>query len=252
MPNFWIDFFNLYFLIMKKTLSTITVFILIISYSLMFVSCQKEQTLKATEAEVFAASSARMATGQNTNDADKAFDKAVQEIMKEMMQQMNHMEMTCDPDIDFAAMMIMHHDAGIKMADAELQFGHEAEAKELAQKTKEGNEESKQRLLAFLASHPTPEPLSKEQCKLFMKEMDETMKMMMMCMKKTPDTHDVDVDFANQMICHHQGAIDMSKVELKWGDDQAALMEAQTIISEQSEEIVELSQFVNDHGMPAK
>ena len=48
--------------------------------------------------------------------------------MAEMMQQMNQMEITCDPDIDFAQMMIMHHEAGIEMAEAELQYGHEEEA----------------------------------------------------------------------------------------------------------------------------
>ena len=186
-----------------------------------------------------------------TLDADKAFDKTVQQIMAEMMQQMNQMEMTCDPDIDFAQMMIMHHEAGIEMAEAELQYGHEEEAKELAQQTIASNQASKERLKAFLASHPTPEPLSKEQCKQFMKEMDEAMRRMKQCMKKT-DTDDVDVDFANQMICHHQGAIAMSRIELIYGDDEATLNEARMIIEEQANEIIELAEFLNEHGIPTK
>ena len=85
-----------------------------------------------------------------------------------------------------------------------------------------------------------------------MKEMDETMMMMMECMRKAMDTRDVDVDFASQMICHHEGAAAMSRVELKWGDDEAALNEARMIIEEQSQEIIELSEFINEHGIPAK
>lgn len=223
----------------------------LITCSLTFVSCQKDQDFESLMKDVGLIEVASK-TASKSSDADKAFDKAVHQIMQDMMQQMSKMEMTCDPDIDFANMMIMHHEAGIKMADAELKYGHEPEAKELAVQTKEGNEASKQRLLTFLAAHPNPEPLSKEQCKLFMKEMDETMRMMMQCMKKAPDTEDVDVDFANQMICHHQGAIAMSRVELKWGNDEGALNEAKMIIEEQSKEIIELSEFINEHGIPSK
>lgn len=235
----------------KTTLSTpLRSVSALLSFIFLMSSCQKEalreQTPDQSLNEMALLSAAKKS---KPLDADKAYDKAVKEIMQDMMQQMHKMEMTCDPDIDFAMMMIMHHDAGIKMADAELMYGH-GEVNDLAIKTKEGNIASKQRLQAFLASHPNPEPLSKEQCKLFMKEMDETMKQMMACMRKTPDTDDVDVDFANQMICHHQGAIAMSRVELKWGDDEAALNEAKTIIEEQAQEIIELAEFVNRHGIP--
>ena len=214
-----------------------------------FASCQKEQLAPENTVESESVEMAvTTASKANKSPEDKAFDKAMQQIMQDMMQQMKKMDMTCDPDIDFARMMIMHHEAGIKMADAELQYGHEARAKELAQQTKEGNQESKERLQAFLTSHPTSEPLSKEQCKQFMKEMDEAMKAMMMCMQKALDTEDVDVDFSNQMICHHRGAIAMSNVELKWGNDAAARLEAQTIINEQTAEMVEFAEFINQHG----
>ncbi|MES2648128.1 MAG: DUF305 domain-containing protein [Bacteroidota bacterium] len=235
---------------MKQLRLTLTLFVTLSGLCIFFASCQKDiNGLSGKQQEI----SMMTAKSDSKNlDADKAYDKTVKEIMRDMMHDMNKMEMTCDPDIDFAMMMIMHHDAGIEMADAELQYGHDAEAKALAEKTKIGNQESKERLMAFLAAHPTPEPLSDAECKVFMKEMDETMHMMMQCMQKAPDTYDVDVDFANQMICHHQGAIDMSKVELKWGNDEPALNEAKMIIDEQSAEIIEFSQFLNEHGIILK
>ncbi len=56
----------------------------------------------------------------------------------------------------------------------------------------------------------------------------------------------------NLMICHHQGAIAMARTELKYRNDAAAQQEARMIIEEQSKAIIELSDFINSHGMPAK
>ncbi|GAB3832136.1 hypothetical protein GCM10028895_49430 [Pontibacter rugosus] len=196
--------------------------------------------------------SGEQAAKSATSQADQEFDREMQQVINSMMQQMNQMEMTCDPDIDFSNMMIMHHEMGIRMADIELAYGHEPRGLELAAQTKEANQASKERLQAFLASHPTPEPLSKEDCKLFMMEMKKDMQRMMQCMRQVRDTPDPDIDFANLMICHHQGALAMSNTELKWGDDAPALEEAELIIEEQAQEVIELSEFINAHGVPTK
>ena len=48
---------------------------------------------------------------------------------------------------------------------------------------------------------------------------------------------DVDRDFTRMMIPHHQGAIDMARVLLKYGRDEKLKRLAQSIIVEQSQEI---------------
>ncbi|QCR25341.1 DUF305 domain-containing protein [Pontibacter sp. SGAir0037] len=232
---------------MKTSFISIRSFALMVVAVFVFSSCEKDQDVVTP----LSATAEQAAKGPYWED-DKAFDKEMQQIINSMMKMMNQMEMTCDPDIDFANMMIMHHEMGIKMADLELQYGHEPEALALAEKTKIGNMESKERLQAFLASHPGAEPLSKEECKMFMMEMREDMMAMMHCMRSVKDTPDPDVDFAQLMICHHQGAIAMSETELKWGDDAMALEEARLIIEEQSQEIMELAAFLNEHGIPTK
>jgi uncharacterized protein (DUF305 family) len=50
-------------------------------------------------------------------------------------------------------------------------------------------------------------------------------------------TGDVDRDFARMMIPHHQGAIDMARVLLKYGHDERLKRLAQAIIVEQGQEI---------------
>ena len=55
---------------------------------------------------------------------------------------------------------------------------------------------------------------------------------------------DPDVAFACGMIAHHQGAIDMAEVELKYGDNDEAKKMAQTIIDAQTKEIGEFKQWL--------
>jgi|SRR5580692_4501460 uncharacterized protein (DUF305 family) len=52
-----------------------------------------------------------------------------------------------------------------------------------------------------------------------------------------PDTHQPDRDFAAMMIPHHQGAVDMAVVELRFGHDERLRRLAQGIIVEQRQEI---------------
>ena len=52
-----------------------------------------------------------------------------------------------------------------------------------------------------------------------------------------PHTGDPDRDFAAMMIPHHQGAIDMAKVQLQFGHDPILRRLAQGIIVEQQQEI---------------
>ena len=52
-----------------------------------------------------------------------------------------------------------------------------------------------------------------------------------------PHTGDPDRDFAAMMIPHHQGAIDMAKVQLQFGRDPILRRLAQAIIVEQQQEI---------------
>ena len=54
--------------------------------------------------------------------------------MKGMMKHMDSMKMTGNTDIDFAAMMKMHHQGAIDMAQMELQSGKDAKMRAMAKR----------------------------------------------------------------------------------------------------------------------
>ncbi len=60
--------------------------------------------------------------------------------------------------------------------------------------------------------------------------------------------NDADIDFIRGMIPHHQGAIDMAKVMLRYGKDEQTRKWAGDIIREQEREIAEMQAWLKKKG----
>jgi uncharacterized protein (DUF305 family) len=82
----------------------------------------------------------------------------------------------------------------------------------------------------------------------FQKEMMEGMKKMDPAMMQGMMQNDADVAFVCGMIAHHMGAIQMSEVELKHGDNDWAKQMAQKIIAAQKSEIAEMTKWVDENA----
>jgi uncharacterized protein (DUF305 family) len=76
--------------------------------------------------------------------------------------------------------------------------------------------------------------------KSMMKENGDKMQSMQM-------SGDPDVDFAQMMRMHHQGAIDMAEMELKNGKDSRMKSMAKSIIAAQKKEIAQFDKFLSQH-----
>jgi len=79
----------------------------------------------------------------------------------------------------------------------------------------------------------------------FLSENNGAMKKMMADMMIKP-SGDVDRDFVEMMVPHHQGAVDMAKAELKYGRNEQLRLLAQQIVATQQREITVMQNAVRD------
>lgn len=77
-----------------------------------------------------------------------------------------------------------------------------------------------------------------------MMQMHDAMNNMMQQMQGMKSTGDADYDFAMMMKHHHQGAVDMAKVELAGGTDEQLKQMSQKLIDEQQKENAQFDQFM--------
>jgi uncharacterized protein (DUF305 family) len=85
----------------------------------------------------------------------------------------------------------------------------------------------------------------------FLRENDAAMTKMMNDMAVKP-MGDVDHDFVAMMVPHHQGAIDMSKAELRYGHNEQLLRIAQDIVVEQLQEIAAMRAALGERLTPSE
>ena len=168
-----------------------------------------------------------------TNQAPKMEDHsqhsmAMMQTMNAMMQRTNTMKMTGDFDIDFASMMIEHHQGAIDMSEVELQHGADAQMKLMAQQIITAQKAEIAKMQTFIQAHPAT---AKQSMAL------GSMQMMYDQMKAMPMSGNVDQDFASMMTIHHQGAVTMAQEAVSKGHHADIKSMAQQMIADQQREI---------------
>lgn len=151
---------------------------------------------------------------ENVTDTSQMQSEKSNSMMSPMMKQMdnmNNMKTMNDPDHNFAMMMKVHHIAAKEMAEAELLNGHHAEVKSIARKMIAEQSEEINEFDKFLKNRSTDNMKGNA---AFFNESMQMMKDMPMDMDKS--VTDSDEQFIAMMIPHHQQAIDMSKMYLRY------------------------------------
>ena len=176
----------------------------------------------------------------HTGDTSAGSDKSMMQMMQENMDQMKAIKSTGNPDNDFAALMKVHHMGALEMAQVEVAKGSDPKMKEMAQKMIGEQQKEIAELNTFLSGHTAHGGGDS-----FYKEVMAKMNSMKMEMDHSGS---IDKQFAQMMIPHHQGAIDMAKIYLKnEGHEPTMKKLANTIITDQQREIKELQQWLSKH-----
>lgn len=159
--------------------------------------------------------------------------------MNKMMDNMSSMKMSGDFDMDFANMMIEHHQGAIDMSEEELKSGSDEKMKAKAQNIITAQKEEQSKLKDIVKnSKPMKMDMGKHD------ELSDQMNDMKTDMSKMQMTGNTDKDFAMMMIPHHENAIKMAKAELSHGMNAQLKQMAQKIISDQTKEISEFKSWM--------
>ncbi|WP_201557253.1 DUF305 domain-containing protein [Psychrobacter sp. 72-O-c] len=184
-----------------------------------------------------------MADDAQMTDVLKDYTKSMSKMHDEMMVSINYN----DPDTAFAKGMLGHHRGAVDMAEIELKYGTDTEMLKLAQEIITAQQTEIDTLKKWLASHPdsaNPKPDTAAMQKAYADGLNAMHgEMMLGIADPVPD-----VAFARGMLPHHIGAVDMAKVQLKYGTDEEMRKLAQNIIDAQQPEIKLMQNWIATYG----
>ena len=169
--------------------------------------------------------------GQMTDEL-RDYTRAMTRMHDEMMIGMSYN----DPDTAFAKAMLGHHRGAIEMAKIQLKYGSDEEIRQLAQDIIDNQQIEIDILNKWLASHPDtvkPKPNTEAMQEAYARSMDVLNgDMVLGIADPVPD-----MAFARGMLPHHISAVEMAKIQLKYGTNEEMRQLATDIIDAQQAEI---------------
>ena len=142
----------------------------------------------------------------------------------------------------FILQMIPHHEGAVEMAKYEIQYGKDFAMVQLAKSILTEQHYEIQQMRLWLKQSITDSIKITTDFKL---AMNQTMVKMMQNLPSNNLLTNTDQAFASVMIPHHQAAIEMAKVAIKFTTDHQTNAFANHNISSQEIEIEQMSSFLN-------
>ena len=207
----------------------------------LFASCNNENTTADTvTTDSTNMSNMKMDTShKKMNDKEMANpDNELANTMKAMMDKMGNMKMTGDFDLDYANMMIGHHQGAIDMSNIELTKGADDKMKTMAKEiiTKQTGDITM--LRQFVENY---KPSGMKHGEGTLQKMQADMKTGMKAMQMNGNT---DKDFAAMMISHHEAGMKMSEAQVSNGMSEKLKDMAKKGISYETKEIADFKKWL--------
>jgi uncharacterized protein (DUF305 family) len=175
-----------------------------------------------------------------SDPASQAFAAANARMQRDMA-----IKFTGNADANFVRGMIPHHQGAVEMAEIVLKFGKDEEVRKLATDNITAQKTEIAQMQAWLQKNGnTPAgPKAADIIEAYDEINAEMHKEMTI-----PFTSKPDVDFMAGMIPHHEGAVEMAKVLLRYGNDAELRKLAEDVVRSQSAEIVMLLDWLRRNG----
>ena len=229
------------------------------SSALAFTACQPaaEDTTNEVDTEVttdnMETHDTTMDHDEHDMDSDMAEHAATTDFGKEYMDSMNDMHedmmesmQANDADVAFAKGMLPHHEGAVDMAEIQLKYGKDDTMRKLAEDVIAAQEAEIKQMEDWLEANPDTEeqPNTIEMRQAY----DASMQSMHDDMMQGILSEDADMAFAKGMLPHHEGAVAMAEVQLKYGKNEEMRKLAQEIIDAQKAEIDLMQNWINEHS----
>lgn len=182
---------------------------------------------------------------RNSDSGVDTYLKAQDKIMAQMMEDMELKEKTGSSSLAFLTGMIPHHESAIEMSEEYLKHAPEdARFRQLAEDiiTAQTSEIEQMKNMMEDIRNGYQTDGTKEEA--YLKEYNEMMEGQHSG-HVSSDTKDLDTAFAEGMAMHHQMAVDMAKVIIKYSDNDSATNYANSVIELQEEEISQMQDFLD-------
>lgn len=161
-----------------------------------------------------------------------------------------HAPMMCNPwveskniEIDYLSNMIPHHQGAILSSEELLKYTKDPRLIKIANEIIQTQKEEVAHFHHLLQKLDSKES---QNYQIFAKEAKEDMDKMMKEMHLDHYSNDVEKDYIQAMIAHHQGAIDASRQVLKYTKNQEIIKVANEIISAQEKEIKQFQELLKE------
>jgi uncharacterized protein (DUF305 family) len=154
-----------------------------------------------------------------------------------------------DPDLDFVTQMIPHHQGAIDMAKVLLQHGTSFDTRKFAERIITAQESEIAQMTRWKEGHATAPAASADAAAS--RAAFEAANRKMMAAMGGDHAHGGDKPeqaFLTMMLPHHQGAIDMAAVAVRYGKDPEMRALAQKMMTEQVGEMIEMMELLGELG----